>query len=61
MTNQKALRYVLKIGSSRLRKARWNLTLTLEEARRNDEVIALGDSQVLRWIDELNGTANCDE
>ena len=60
MTNQKALRYVLKIGSSRLRKARWNLTLTLEEARRNDEVIALGDSQVLRWIDELNGNADCD-
>ncbi len=60
MTNQKSLRYVLKIGSSRLRKARWNLTLTLEEARRNDEVIALGDSQVLRWIDELNGNADCD-
>lgn len=47
--------------SSRLRKYRWNLTLTLDEAHRNDEVIPLADSQVLRWVDELNGITDADE
>ena len=31
------------------------MTLSLSEARRNEEIISLADSQVLRWIDELNG------
>lgn len=35
-------------------KADWDLTLPLSEARKNDEVISLGDSQVLDWIYELN-------
>lgn len=48
-------RFVYKIHSTRLRKAKWNLKLSLTEARRNEEIIALADSQVLRWIDELNG------
>jgi hypothetical protein len=37
------------------------LSLPLDEARRNDEVIALADSQMMRWIDELNGTEGSDE
>ena len=53
-------KYIYKIHSSRLRKGRWKLTLPLEEARRNDEVISLADSQVLRWIDKLNGIADAD-
>ena len=53
-------RYIYKIHSSRLRKARWKLNLSLAEARRNDEVIALADSQVLRWLDELNGIEDAD-
>ena len=53
-------RYIYKIHSSRLRKERWNLTLPLEEARKNDEIVALADSQVLRWIDELNGIVDAD-
>lgn len=44
----------------RLRKAKWKLTLPLDEARRNDEIIALADSQILRWIDELNGIEDGD-
>lgn len=36
------------------------MTLPLEEARRNEEIIALADSQVLRWIDELNGITDAD-
>lgn len=54
-------RYVFKIHSSRLRASKWNLTLPLTEARRNDEVISLASSQVLRWIDELNGVTDADE
>lgn len=47
--------------SSRLRKAKWNLTLPIAEARRNDELISLADSQVLRWLDELNGITDADD
>lgn len=54
-------KYIYKIHSSRLRKAKWKLTLPIDEARRNDEVISLADSQVLRWIDELNGLTGADE
>ena len=34
--------------------------MPIEEARRNDEIISLADSQVLRWIDELNGIYDAD-
>lgn len=53
-------KYIYKIHSSRLRKERWKLTLPIDEARRNDEVISLADSQMLRWIDELNGITDAD-
>ena len=53
-------KFIFKIHSSRLRKARWNLSLPIDEARRNEEVISLADSQVLRWIDELNGITEAD-
>lgn len=43
-----------------MRKAEWNLTLPLAEARKNDEIISLSDSQMLRWIDELNGDEDAD-
>ena len=35
--------------------------MPISEARRNDEVISLADSQVLRWLDELNGIVDADE
>ena len=54
-------RYVFKIHTSRLKASRWNLTLSLKEARANDELVALSDSQMLRWIDELNGVTNADD
>ena len=53
-------KYILKIHSSRLRKEKWKLTLPLDEARRNDELVSLADSQILRWIDELNGIEDAD-
>lgn len=33
----------------------------MKEARKNDEVISLASSQILRWIDELNGVVDADE
>ena len=54
-------KYIYKIHSSRLRKEKWKLVLPIDEARRNDEVISLADSQVLRWIDMLNGITDGDE
>lgn len=53
-------KFIYKIHSSRLRKEKWKLTLPLDEARKNDEVISLADSQILRWIDELNGVIDAD-
>jgi len=61
ISKQKELqRYIFKIHSSRLRKSKWNLTLSLTEARKNNEIISMGSSQVLRWIDELNGLTEAD-
>lgn len=57
---QAAQKYIFKISTSRLKKAKWNLTLPLQEARRNEEVISLNDSQMLRWIDELNGIGDAE-
>lgn len=48
-------RRIFKINSRRLRNAKWNLSLSLHEARKNGELVAFSDSQILRWLDELNG------
>lgn len=53
-------KYIFKLHSSRLRRAKWKLTLPLAEARKNGEIIALADSQVLRWLDELNGITDAE-
>lgn len=58
---QSCQKYIFKIHSNRLRKARWKLTLPIAEARRNDEVISLADSQVLRWLDKINGIQNAEQ
>ena len=43
-----------------MREENWSLTLPLKDARRNDEVISIADSQILRWIDELNDITDAD-
>ena len=48
-------RYVLKINSSRLRNNDWNLNMSIKEARENEELIQLGDGQLLRFIRRLSG------
>ena len=46
-------RLVLKINSKRLRYNNWDLNVTLEEAKKNEELVSLGDSIVLRMITVL--------
>lgn len=57
---QACQKYIFKLHSSRIRKAGWNLTLPISEARRNDEVVSLANSQILRWLDELNGVVDAE-
>lgn len=62
MSKQKTCqRFIFKIHSARLRKAKWNLTLPLNEARKNEEIISLSDSQILRFIDSMNNITDADE
>lgn len=57
MSKQKTYqKYIFKLHSSDILAApHRHLTRTLEEARMNDEIIALGDRAVIRFIDEING------
>jgi len=48
-TNQ---RFIFKINSSRIRKSKWNLNLTIPEAIKSEELISLADSTILRFINE---------
>lgn len=57
---QACQKFVYKIHTGRLRKAKWKLSLPIEEARKNGEVISLADSQILRWLDKLNGIEDAD-
>ena len=45
--------YVLKFNSSRLKKDNYNINITVNVARKNDELISLGDNQVLRAIRKI--------
>lgn len=51
---------IYKLHTSQLKKAKWNLSLDLKQAMRDypDCVVALNDSQILRWIDEINGVGD---
>ena len=57
---QTCQKFVFKIHTKRLVEVKWDLTLPLDEARRNHEIISLADSTVLRWIDELNGVTDAE-
>lgn len=54
-------RYIFKIHSSVLKKHNWNINLKLSEARKRGELVGIGESQILRWFDELNGIENCED
>lgn len=49
-------RHIFKISSSRLARAKYNIkSLGIDDARRNGELIDLADSQMLRFVDMING------
>ena len=55
-------KFIYKLSSKRLREAKWNLSLPLATAMKNsNDIVALSDSQILRWICELNGIEQLDE
>lgn len=45
--------YVLKFNSGRLKKDNYNININIKTARKNGELIALGDNQVLRSIRKI--------
>ena len=51
-------RYIYKIESSRLRRSKWNLQLSIEGAKESGELISIADSEVLRFIRDINNTTN---
>lgn len=56
---QSCHKFIYKLPSKRLRESKWNLTLPLPSAIKNKtDMVALSDSQILRWICELNGVEN---
>ena len=58
---QKLQQYIYKLDSSLLELKHWDLKLPLEQARRMDGVVvALADSQILSWINEINDNQNYD-
>ncbi len=58
---QSCHKFIYKLPSKRLKQAKWNLTLPLQSAINNkDDIVALNDSQLLRWICELNGVTDLD-
>ena len=62
MAKQKTTQqFVFKINSTLLVKNNWDLTLPLERARKVPGlVVSLADSQILTWINQLNGTTDYD-
>lgn len=53
-------RYVLKLSSTQLRHCKWNLHIKLKEAKDNASLVGLGESQLIRWLDEFNGIEDCE-
>lgn len=53
--------YIYKINSTLLETNNWNLNIPLNRARKIPGlVVSLADSQILSWINELNGTEDYD-
>ena len=62
MAKQKTTQqFIFKINSTLLAKNHWDLELPLERARKVPGlVVSLADSQILTWINQLNGTTDYD-
>lgn len=62
MKQKAAQKLIYKIHTKMLKRENWDLDLPLEVAMRDfpELIVALNDSQMLRWIDELNGVTDYD-
>jgi len=62
MTQQSCLKFVYKLHTKQLKKNGWDFVLPLEEAMEHypDTIVSLGDSQLMRFIAELNGQTDVD-
>lgn len=63
MEQKSCQKFIYKLHSKQLREAKWDLKLPLDVALKDysDCIISLGDSQILRFIDELNGITDADK
>lgn len=60
--HQACHKLIYKLPSKRLKQAGWDLHLPLMSAMKNkNDIVALNDSQILRWICELNDIEHLDE
>ena len=50
------IRKIYKVNIKDLKEANYNLTLDYNEALENEQVIGIGNSQVVAWINELHST-----
>ena len=54
MSNYPPQRYIYKINSTRLRKSKWNLNISIDEASDKNELVSLAESALIRFIDIIN-------
>ena len=47
--------YILKFTSGRIRNAKYNINITLEEARKNGEVVSVAENQVIDSLLKMQG------
>lgn len=60
---QNEQRLIYKIDSKILKNSKWRLEITLDRAFADspDMVVSIGESQLIRWIDDLRGVNNADK
>lgn len=60
MQRKTFLKLIYKLHTKQLKRSNWKLDLPLETAMRDypEVIVSLGDSQLLRFIDELNGVSD---
>ena len=63
MKQKAAQKFIYKIHTKQLKRNNWKLDLPLETAMQDysDLIVSINDSQMLRWIDELNGVEGYEE
>lgn len=56
-------RLIYKISSKDLKKSKWKMEITLDRALQDnpDMVVSIGESQLIRWIDDLRGVNNANK